>query len=48
MRVTSIQLEIRDRPKAETIGHVRELLEQTRGSDLSAFAGNVALRFFRL
>lgn len=34
MRVTSIQLEIKDRPKAETVRHVLNLLEQARGSDL--------------
>src|SRR3954453_4148387 len=34
MRVTSIQLEIRDRPKTETLEHVLSLLDQARGSDL--------------
>jgi predicted amidohydrolase len=34
MRVTSIQLEIKDRPKEETLGHVLSLLDQARGSDL--------------
>jgi predicted amidohydrolase len=34
MRVTSIQLEIRDRPKTETLEHVLSLLDQVRGSDL--------------
>jgi predicted amidohydrolase len=34
MRVTSIQLEIRDRPRAETLAHVIGLLDRARGSDL--------------
>src|SRR5438105_9395162 len=34
MRVTSVQLAIKDRPKAETLRHVLALLEQVRGSDL--------------
>lgn len=34
MRVTSIQLEIQDRPRAETLGHVLSLLDQARGSEL--------------
>jgi predicted amidohydrolase len=34
MRVTSVQLEIRDRPKAETLRHVLSTLDQARGSDL--------------
>ena len=34
MRVASIQLEIRDRPKVETVRHALALLEQARGSDL--------------
>ncbi|HEX4588672.1 MAG TPA: carbon-nitrogen family hydrolase [Gemmataceae bacterium] len=34
MRVSSVQLAVRDRPKAETLGHVLALLEATRGSDL--------------
>jgi len=34
MRVSSIQLEIKDRPKEETLRHVLALLEQARGSDL--------------
>src|SRR5262249_46252143 len=34
MRVTIIQLEIRDRPRAETLAHVLGLLDQARGSDL--------------
>jgi predicted amidohydrolase len=34
MRVTSIQLEIKDRPKAETLEHVLSLLDQARGSEL--------------
>src|ERR1700733_8922035 len=34
MRVACVQLAIVDRPKAATMGHVLELLDQTRGSDL--------------
>src|SRR5437016_4927697 len=34
MRVTSIQLGIMDRPKAQTVEHVLHLLGQARGSDL--------------
>jgi predicted amidohydrolase len=34
MRVTSIQLEIQDRPKAESLAHALSMLEQARGSDL--------------
>ena len=34
MRVTSIQLEIKDRPKEETLRHVLTLLDRARGSDL--------------
>src|SRR5438874_710852 len=34
MRVTSIQLEIEDRPRAETLAHVLALLDEARGSDL--------------
>jgi predicted amidohydrolase len=34
MRVTSIQLEIKARPKAETLRHVLALLDKARGSDL--------------
>lgn len=34
MRVTAIQLEIRDRSKAATRAHVQQLLERARGSDL--------------
>src|SRR4051812_9541959 len=34
MRVTSIQLEIQDRPAAETLAHVLALLDEARGSDL--------------
>jgi predicted amidohydrolase len=34
MRVSCVQLAITDRPKAETLRHVLELLELTRGSDL--------------
>jgi predicted amidohydrolase len=34
MHVTSIQLEIRDRPKAETLTHVLSMLDRSRGSDL--------------
>jgi predicted amidohydrolase len=34
MRVTSIQLEIMERPRAETLGHVLDLLDRARGSDL--------------
>jgi predicted amidohydrolase len=34
MRVTIIQLEIQDRPRAETLSHVLGLLERARGSDL--------------
>jgi predicted amidohydrolase len=34
MRVSSVQLAIRERPKMETLRHVLALLEQTRGSDL--------------
>src|SRR5437764_608228 len=34
MRVTSIQLEIQDRPRAETLDHVLALLDRARGSDL--------------
>jgi predicted amidohydrolase len=34
MRVSSVQLAISDRSKAETLQHVLALLDQTRGSDL--------------
>ena len=34
MRVTSIQLEIKDRPKEETLGHVLDLIDGVRSSDL--------------
>jgi predicted amidohydrolase len=34
MRVSSIQLAIKDRPKNETVAHVLALLDQARGSDL--------------
>jgi predicted amidohydrolase len=34
MRVTAIQFEIRDRPKAATRDHMMQLLERARGSDL--------------
>lgn len=34
MRVTAIQLEVRDRTKAATRAHVQQLLERARGSDL--------------
>jgi predicted amidohydrolase len=34
MRVASIQLEIKDRPKAETLAHVLSLLDRSRGNDL--------------
>ena len=34
MRVTCIQLEIVDRPRAETLAHVLGLLDRARGSDL--------------
>ncbi len=34
MRVTAIQLEVRDRSKAATREHVQQLLERARGSDL--------------
>lgn len=34
MRVTIVQLEIRDRPRAEAVRHVLGLLEEARGSDL--------------
>lgn len=34
MRITSIQLEIKDRGKEETVEHVLDLLERARGSDL--------------
>jgi predicted amidohydrolase len=34
MRVTSIQLEIADRTRSETLDHVLDLLERARGSDL--------------
>jgi predicted amidohydrolase len=34
MRVTSIQLEISDRPRAETLAQVLSLLDEARGSDL--------------
>jgi len=34
MRVTSIQLEVVDRPKSETLAHVLELVDQASGSDL--------------
>jgi predicted amidohydrolase len=34
MRVTIIQLEIRDRPRADTVAQVLALLERARGSDL--------------
>ncbi len=34
MRVSSVQLEIKDRAKPETVRHVLSLLRQTRGSDL--------------
>jgi predicted amidohydrolase len=34
MRVSCVQLEIRQRPKADTLRHVLALLEQARGSDL--------------
>jgi predicted amidohydrolase len=34
MRVASVQVAIRDRPKEETLRHVLALLDQTRGSDL--------------
>src|SRR3954468_20027482 len=34
MRVTSIQVEIEDRSKGETLRHVLSLLDRARGSDL--------------
>ena len=34
MRVTSIQIEIKDRPRAVTLEHVLALLDRARGSDL--------------
>ncbi len=34
MRVTSVQLEIRDRPGEETVRHALGLLDEARGSDL--------------
>jgi len=34
MRVSSIQLKIEDRPKAETLGHVLHLIDRARKSDL--------------
>jgi predicted amidohydrolase len=34
MRVSSIQLAVKERPKEETLQHVLALLEQARGSDL--------------
>src|SRR5437868_5301118 len=34
MRVTSVQMEITDRPAAETLGRVLGLLDRARGSDL--------------
>src|SRR5687767_2340664 len=34
MRVASVQLEIKDRPKEETLRHVLSLLDQAKGSDL--------------
>jgi predicted amidohydrolase len=34
MRIASVQLGIADRPKTDTLRHVLELLDQTRGSDL--------------
>jgi predicted amidohydrolase len=34
MRITSVQLEIQDRPKAETLERVLALLDEARGSDL--------------
>jgi predicted amidohydrolase len=34
MRVTSVQLEIKDRPEAETVRHALALLDEARGSDL--------------